>query len=297
MGTRMAQSAKAATPNDWLDQTSNLMKSWNEQGQRFFQTWAEGLTKQGPANFPATGALPDSMQGPLSQMTEFFNKSMEQWSALAQWPKDGKSLDANALKKLFDPAEWGRAGVGGFDLALEHLTEGPTYATLWDLDRKLLAAQRLSQQRLRDVAAYQAIVQDAWRLASERFFRALSDASRPAISSARELLDLWVATANETLIEMHRTPKFLAAQRNVTRSSADYRLQEREIAETFCEVHHIPTRSEVDELQRTVVELRRQVRALMAQSSPRPNAVRAVKAPGKVSGKAAAAPRARKGKR
>ncbi len=90
MGTRMAQSAKAATPNDWLDQTSNLMKSWNEQGQRFFQTWAEGLTKQGPANFPATGALPDSMQGPLSQMTEFFNKSMEQWSALAQWPKDGK---------------------------------------------------------------------------------------------------------------------------------------------------------------------------------------------------------------
>ena len=89
------------------------MKSWNEQGQSLFQTWAEGLTKQEPANFAASGALPDSMQGPLSQMTEFFNKSMEQWNALAQWPKDGKgSLDANALKKLFDPAEWGRAGGG-----------------------------------------------------------------------------------------------------------------------------------------------------------------------------------------
>jgi poly[(R)-3-hydroxyalkanoate] polymerase subunit PhaE len=292
MGTRMAQSAKAATPNDWFDQTSKLMKSWNEQGQSFFQTWAEGLAKQGPANPSATGALPDSMQGPLSQMTEFFNKSMEQWGALAQWPKSGKSLDANALKKLFDPAEWGRAGIGGFDLALEHLTEGPTYANLWDLDRKLLKAQRLSQQRLRHIATYQAIVQDAWRSASERFLRALSDASRPTISSARELLDLWVATANETLIEMHRTPKFLEAQRNVTRSSADYRLQEREIAETFCEVHHIPTRGEVDELQRTVVELRRQVRALTAQSSPRSNAARVVRTPAK-----AAAPRARKGKR
>ena len=290
--------ANKATPNDWLDQTSKLMKSWNEQGQSFFQTWADSLTKQGPANFSAAGALPDSMQGPLSQMTEFFNKSMEQWSALAQWPKDGKSnLDANALKKLFDPSEWGRAGVGGFDLALEHLTEGPTYANLWDLDRKLLNAQRLSQQRLRDIAAYQAIVQDAWRSASERFFRVLSDASRAPLSSARELLDLWVATANETLIEMHRTPKFLAAQRNVTRSSADYRLQERAIAETFCEVHHIPTRSEVDELQRTVVELRRQVRALTARSSPPPKAVRAVKALDKASGKAAAAARARKGKR
>ncbi len=265
----MAQLDKA-TPNDWLDQTTKLMKSWNEQGQNLFQTWAENLQKPSPASFSAAGAVPDSLQGPLSQMTEFFNKSMEQWSALAQWPKDKGGLDANALKKLFDPAEWGRAGAGGFDLALEHLTEGPTYATLWDLDRKLLNAQRLSQQRLRDIAAYQAIMQDAWRSASERFFRALSDASRPPISSARELLDLWVATANETLIGMHRTPKFLEAQRNVTRSSAEYRLQERQIAETFCEVHHIPTRSEVDELQKTVVELRRQVRALQAQPDRAP---------------------------
>ena len=93
---------------------------------------------------------------------------------------------------------------------------------------------------------------------------------------------------------MHRTPKFLEAQRNVTRSSTDYRLQEREIAETFCEVHHIPTRSEVDELQRTVVELRRQVRALTAQSSP-PTESRAERV--KTSRKTAAAPRARKGKR
>ena len=284
----MAQVGKT-TPNDLLDQTSKLMKSWNEQGQSLFQMWAEGMKKQEPTNF-AAGVLPDDMQGPLSQMTELFNKSMEQWSALGQWPRDGKGGDANALSKLFDPAEWGKAGVGGFDLALEHLTEGPTYATLWDLDRKLANAHRLSQQRLRDLAAYQAIVQDAWRSASARFFRALSDASQPPIKSARELLDAWVATANETLIEMHRTPKFLEAQRNVTRSAVDYRLQERAIAETFCEVHHIPTRSEVDELQRTVVELRRQVRALMAQSS-RPMAVRAVKASRK------AAPRARKGKR
>lgn len=265
----MAQLDKA-TPNDWLDQTTKLMKSWNEQGQNLFQTWAENLQKPSPPSFSSPGAVPDSLQGPLSQMTEFFNKSMEQWNALAQWPKDKGGLDANALKKLFDPAEWGRAGAGGFDLALEHLTEGPTYATLWDLDRKVLNAQRLSQQRLRDIAAYQAIMQDAWRSASERFFRAISDASRPPISSARELLDLWVATANETLIGMHRTPKFLEAQRNVTRSSAEYRLQERQIAETFCEVHHIPTRSEVDELQKTVVELRRQVRALQAQPDRAP---------------------------
>ena len=40
------------------------------------------------------------------------------------------------------------------------------------------------------------------------------------------------------------------AQRAMTRSSAEYRLAEREIAEGFCEVHHIPTRTEGDSYAR-----------------------------------------------
>ena len=46
------------------------------------------------------------------------------------------------------------------------------------------------------------------------------------------------------------------------RSASDYRLQERKIAEAWCEACHIPTRTEMDEMQRTVTELRRELRAL-----------------------------------
>lgn len=42
----------------------------------------------------------------------------------------------------------------------------------------------------------------------------------------------------------------------------DYRLSLRELAEEFCEIHQIPGRSEVDDLSRTVHELRRELRAL-----------------------------------
>lgn len=265
----MAQSSKPA-PNPWFDRASNFMKSWSQQGQGLYQTWAESLTKQMPAAVINPTGTVESVQGQLSQMTEFFNKSMESWAALAQWPKDGDTgIDANAFRKMLDPAEWSRAGSGGFDFALAHLTEGPTYATLWDLDRKLLNAQKLSQQRLQDIAAYQLIVQSAWNTVFERFMKALGDASAAPLTSGRELLDLWIATANETLTEMHRTPGFLEAQRKMTRSSAEYRLQEREIAEVFCEMHHIPTRSEVDELQRTVVELRRELRGIKGRATPR----------------------------
>ena len=68
---------------------------------------------------------------------------------------------------------------------------------------------------------------------------------------------------------MHRSAAFLEIQRNMTRSSTEYRLAEREIAEAFCEVHHIPTRTEMDEMQRLVTELKRELRSLK-KAAPKP---------------------------
>ena len=45
---------------------------------------------------------------------------------------------------------------------------------------------------------------------------------------------IWLATANKALVEMHRSKEFLEAQRRMTRSSTEYRLAEREMAEAFC---------------------------------------------------------------
>jgi polyhydroxyalkanoate synthesis regulator phasin len=100
--------------------------------------------------------------------------------------------------------------------------------------------------------------------------KALNDPKGAPIESGRGMLDLWLATANKSLVEMHRSDQFLEAQRRMTRSSTEYRLAEREIAEAFCEMHHIPTRTEMDEVQRTVTELRRELRA--AKQPPQPAA-------------------------
>ena len=81
------------------------------------------------------------------------------------------------------------------------------------------------------------------------------------------MLDAWLATANQALVEMHRSKEFLEAQRRMTRSSTEYRLAEREISEAFCEMHHIPTRTEMDEMEKAVVELKREVRALKREKT------------------------------
>jgi polyhydroxyalkanoate synthesis regulator phasin len=147
-------------------------------------------------------------------------------------------------------------------MGMEKLTEGPAYATLWDLDKKVLNVQKLWVERSKDVERYWEVVQGAWTRALERFTKAVSDPKAEPIRNGREMMDLWLATANKALLEMHRSEEFVEAQRRMTRTASEYRLAEREIAESFCEMHHIPTRTEMDEMQRTMTELRRELRAL-----------------------------------
>jgi len=241
------------SPNDWL-------KFWSDNQKSLFQAWVEGK----PPPFAFRGEPPpagDPMKA-ADQMSDLMRSSMEQWASLAKgaWPQAGRFY-AESMKKLFDPAEWKRAG-SHFDMGLEKLTEGPSYATLWNLDKKMLGVQKLWMERARDVEQYWEVVQGAWSRALERFMKALNDGKGDPITSGRQMLDLWLATANKALVEMHRSNEFLEAQRKMTRSSTEYRLAEREIAEAFCEMHHIPTRTEMDEMQRVMTQLRREVRTL-----------------------------------
>ncbi len=222
-------------------QTNEWLKFWNENQKSLFQAWSEGK----PSPFAMHGEPPPGTE----VMSDLMKRSMEDWTSLAKdaWAQGGK-LDPAAMQKLFDPAEWKRAG-SHFDMGLEKLTEGPTYATLWDLDKKMLNTQKL------------------W---FDRFMKTVNDPKASPIKSGREMLDLWLSTANASLLEMHRSKEFLEAQRRMTRSSTEYRLAEREIAEAFCEMHHIPTRTEMDEMQRVVTELRRELRALKREKVETP---------------------------
>jgi hypothetical protein len=237
-----------------FEQGNEWLKFWNENQKSLFQAWAEGK----PSPFAMHGEPPPGTE----VMGDLMKRSMEEWASLAKtaWSQGGK-FDAEAMKKLFDPEEWKRAG-SHFDVGLEKLTEGPTYATLWDLDKKMLGVQKLWVERARDVENYWEVVQGAWNEALERYMKTVNDPKAEPIKTGRQMLDVWLETANGALLEMHRSKKFLEAQRRMTRSSTEYRLAEREIAEAFCEMHHIPTRGEMDEIQKTMIELKRELRSL-----------------------------------
>jgi polyhydroxyalkanoate synthesis regulator phasin len=228
-----------------------------------------------PVQAPGTPAAMDTqglLQEQFADLRDTWKESIAKWTELAQQGPKAPPLTAEALRALFVPARWSGAGTGSFDAGLRQVLEGPKYALLFDLDRKLLALKQLASQRDADVAAFHAILVKAWRTAFERFSASVPAATAQQPATWRGTADRWLAVVNDTLIEVQRSQAFIEAQRKMLRSASDHRLQEQKIAEAWCEAFHVPTRTEMDEMQRTVTELRRQLRTLQRANGSKPAA-------------------------
>ena len=206
------------------------------------------------------------LEAQFAELRDTWKESMEKWTALASQEPAAGALTPEQLRALFTPSRWSGSGTGAFGAALRHVLEGPKYATLFDLDRQLLVLRQLATQRDRDVAAFQSVMQKGWNTAFERFATDWQSSKTKTPPSWRGMADRWLGVVNDTFIEVHRSEAFIEAQRKMLRSASDYRLQERKIAEAWCEAFHIPTRTEMDEMQKTVTELRRQLRSIQHES-------------------------------
>ncbi len=79
------------------------------------------------------------------------------------------------------------------------------------------------------------------------------------------MLALWTETANRQLLETQRSEPFLATQAAMIRASTELRMAQQELVEHFGRQFGFPTRTELDDVHRTVTELRREVRAMQRE--------------------------------
>jgi len=248
----------------------------SDTGSTWAAAWATSQQALMQAMFPVQPGVPGVMdtQGALQEqfadLQDTWQESIGKWTELVQQGPKAAAITPEALRELFSPARWSGTGTGSFDAGLRHVLEGPKYALLVDMDRKLLALKQLASQRDKDLAAFHAIMLKAWSAAFERFSSSVASTAAEAPATWRGMADRWLTVLNDTLIEVQRSDAFVEAQRKMLRSASDHRLQEQKIAEAWCEAFHVPTRTEMDEMQRTVTELRRQLRALQRAGRPQP---------------------------
>jgi hypothetical protein len=172
-------------------------------------------------------------------------------------------LVTEMLGKIFDPRAW-FAGAGGMDEALQRMAEGPRLADLWDTERKMLNVFNAWATLRRRSLEHNTVMLEGWLQAAGQFAKDLGEKAdrKEALASWRELLALWVETANVALLKTQRSDAYLNSQREILKASTDLRLAQQEVAAFYSEMFGYPTRAELDDVHRTVTELRRELRAL-----------------------------------
>jgi class III poly(R)-hydroxyalkanoic acid synthase PhaE subunit len=147
--------------------------------------------------------------------------------------------------------------------ALKAMTEGPRLADAGEAEHRMARLMERWMEVQTASRAYEGAVAAAWLTANTSFAAKLEERTRPgATLKPEEALKLWLETANTTLLETQRSPTFLEAQRQLLRSGMEFLLAQREVVESVVEPAGLPTRTEIDEVHRSIHELKRRLRTL-----------------------------------
>src|SRR5829696_4662096 len=273
-----------------FEQMQSLADLWSRSGKAFvaaqqglFSGMADTMAKAaGGGDKASFQTFTPDMQG-FETARQDFSKLWSSASELsAALTKNLQGADqtnphvAELLAKIFDPRGWFSA-TNEVDQTLQRMAEGPQLADLWNVERKFLAVFNAWVAMRQKSLEHNKVMLEAWMKAAGAFAKTLNQRADKgeALESWREVLALWVETANEVLLETQRSEAFLNTQRDLIKASSDLRLAQQELAEFYSEMFGYPTRTELDDVHRTVTELRRELRALKRESrTPRATAER-----------------------
>jgi polyhydroxyalkanoate synthase subunit PhaE len=176
--------------------------------------------------------------------------------------ESGDGVTVELLQKIFDPREW-LSATGYMDETVRRITEGPKLADLWQVEGKFLAVMRAWMETRTHSVEHTTHVLAAWAKAASEFAGKLQEAAnkgRP-LGSRAEVVGIWVDIANRHLLEAQRSQAFLETQRKLLQASSDLKLAQQELGDYYGEMFGLPTRVEIDDLARSVAELKREFRA------------------------------------
>jgi polyhydroxyalkanoate synthase subunit PhaE len=271
-----------------FDYSKALTDFWTAQGQALLKAQeqaggalADGFKAMAAGKFPLAPEMPKDLSAAAEDLTRAGKSVMELWSAAASVcarlataipvSTGGDGIAEATFRKIVDPRNW-LSGTGEMDDALGRMTEGPRFADLWEAERRYAGVLRAWLDVRRHSLEHNAVVLQAWLQAGRRFTEQLAGQTAAGSKSmdTKAALTLWTETANQQLLEAQRSEPFLKSQAATIRASTALSLAQQELVEHFGKQYGFPTRTELDDVHRTVTELRRELRALRreVQSPP-----------------------------
>ena len=271
----------------WTAQGEALRKAQEQAGKSL----AEGMQAMASGTLPSIPGMPGmptDLSASVADLTRASQSVMEMWSAAtAMCGKLATTFPATVggdatveatFRKIIDPRSW-MAGTGEMDDVLGRMAEGPRFADLWEVERRYARVLQGWMTLRRRGFEHNAVVLQAWLRAGRRFAEQLADrtnadAQAPGTqapgtqapgtqaSLAKAAFGLWTETANRELLETQRSEPFLQTQAALIRATTELRMAQQELVEHFGKQYGFPTRTELDDVHRTVTELRRELRIM-----------------------------------
>jgi len=263
-----------------FDAMQNLADLWNKGGQAYLtaqqglftgmaDTMAKAAGRGDKASFQAFAPDTQGFEAARQDFGKLWSSASELSSALTRTLKADQANPqvAAMLAKIVDPRGW-LGATNEVDQTLQRMAEGPQLADLWNTERKFIAVFNAWTAMRRHSLEHNKVVLEAWMKAAGAFAKLLNERADKgeALESWRAVLALWVETANEVLLETQRSEAFLSTQRDLVKASSELRLAQQDLAEFYSEMFGYPTRTELDDVHRTVTELRRELRAFKRES-------------------------------
>lgn len=262
----------------WATQGQAWMKSQEQSGKAV----AEGMQAMAAGGFPALPDMPSDLSTGVADLSRAGQSLAELWTAATSMfntigtatpPAEGDAAAEATLRNMTDPQTWlqslglngpGLSSIGEMDGALGRMAEGPRLADLWEAERRYARIMQAWMDVRRRALEHNAVLLEAWMQVSRRFSEELAgrtSADGKALD-AKATLALWTETANGQLLETQRSEPFLRTQTAMIRASTELSLAQQELVEHFGKQYGFPTRTELDDVHRTVTELRREMRAM-----------------------------------
>jgi class III poly(R)-hydroxyalkanoic acid synthase PhaE subunit len=111
---------------------------------------------------------------------------------------------------------------------------------------------------------YQVVLLDVWLKAPEELMRELasSEEKGETIQNWQQFLEVWSSIFDRVFAERFGSGDTVEIQGTFLNAAMIYRFHQQQLIEVFLKMWDLPTRSEVDEIHRSIYELRKEIKSL-----------------------------------
>jgi class III poly(R)-hydroxyalkanoic acid synthase PhaE subunit len=151
-----------------------------------------------------------------------------------------------------------------YERTMGRLLESPSVGYRREFDQRLMQSYRAWLEFRRASFDYLAVLGEAWVKTLTEMMVELDSMTKQGktVDSLVDLFHLWTKVADRVLIETFGQEEYARVQGRLLNAAMNYRLEERQTADVFLKMSHLPSRTEVDEVTKEMHQLRRELREL-----------------------------------